>query len=114
MAATISKVKCKEYDVVEVAFTALSTSYKTVDFTGVDENTLLLVQNSASSEGTVTIKAGNGIAGVTALVLTIPAHKTVAFQLNSQEFKSVSGEDKGFLNVKGSATTLSLAVVEHL
>lgn len=115
MAANISKVKCKEYAGVEVTYTALTTSYKTVDFTGVDENTVLLVSNSASAAATLTIKQGNGIAGVADLEIEVAAGKTVALQLNSQEFMSVSGDDKGCLNVKASvASALSLAVVELL
>lgn len=116
MAANISKVKCKEYAGVEVTYTALTTSYKTVDFTGVDENTLLLVNNSSTSAAaTLTIKQGNGIAGVADLEIEVAAGKTLALQLNSQEFMSVTGEDKGCLNAKASAaSTLSLAVVELL
>lgn len=115
MAANIERVKCKDYAAVEVTYTALTTSYKTVDFTGVDENTLLLVINVASSATTLTIKQGNGIGGVTDLEIEVPASKTVALQLNSQEFKSVTGDDKGCISVKASAASaLSLAAVEML
>ena len=114
MATVTRKVVKMDEAPVGFTFTAGVTAGSPLDFQGRDDKTLILLNNTGSDAGTIQVKMGNGIAGVTDLVLTIPASKTVAFQLNSQEFKSVSGEDKGFLNVKGSATTLSLAVVEHL
>ena len=113
--ANIDRIKCKEYEAVEVTYTALTTAYKTFDFTGVDENSLILVNNAASSATTLTIKQGNGIGGVVDLELSIPAGKLVALQLNSQEFKSVTGEDKGCISAKASAASaLTMAIVEML
>ena len=79
---------------------------------GRDDKTLVLVQNSASSEGTVTVKAGNGIQGVNDLTVTVPASSTTALVLDSGRYKNVSGNDRGKVVVLGSAATIKLAVIE--
>lgn len=113
--ANIERIKCKEYTGVEVTYTALNTAYKTFDFTGVDENSLILANNTGSADVTLTIKQGNGIGGVFDLEISVPAGKLVALQLNSQEFKSVTGDDKGCISAKASAASgLSMAIVEML
>ena len=99
-----------------VANTALFTAVDASDgaefaMSGRDDKTLLLVQNSATSEGTVTVKAGNGIQGVNDLIVTIPASSTTALVLDSGRYKNVSGPSKGKVIVFGS-TKVGLAVVE--
>lgn len=79
---------------------------------GRDDKTLLLVQNSATSEGTVTVKAGNGIQGVNDLSIAVPASSTTALVLDSGRYKNVSGNDRGKVVVLGSAATIKLAVIE--
>ena len=80
-----------------------------VDFTEKDENTLLVFENGGG-DGTVTIKAGNGIQGVADLELTVPAgvHGVV---INSGEHKFVSGEHKGNVHIIPSATTIKLGAI---
>lgn len=113
--ANIDRIKCKPYAGVEVTYTALNTAYKTFDFTGVDENSLILANNTGSSAVTLTIKQGNGIGGVVDLEIEVAAGKLVAIQIDSQEFKSVTGDDKGCISVKASAASgLSMAIVEML
>ncbi len=79
---------------------------------GHDERTLVLVQNTSTSEGTVTIKAGNGIQGVADEAHVIPASSTVFIVPESGRFKNVSGDDKGKLIITGSAATIKVAVVK--
>ena len=79
---------------------------------GHDERTLIMVQNTSTSEGTVTIKAGNGIQGVADEAHVIPASSTVFVVPESGRFKNVSGDDKGKLIIVGSAATIKVAVVK--
>ena len=68
-----------------------------------DDKYLVLVQNAATSEKTVTIKHGNGIQGVCDLEDKIPASGYKFVQLESGRFKNVSGEDKGKVIITGDA-----------
>ena len=93
-------------------FTALDASDGAAyDASGRDDKTLLLVQNSATSEGTLTVKAGNGIQGVNDLSVVVPASSTVGLVLESGRFKKISGDDKGKIILAGAAT-LKVAVVK--
>ena len=99
-----------------VANTALFAAVDASDgaefaMSGRDDKTLILVQNSATSEGTVTVKAGNGIQGVNDLTVTVPASSTMALVLDSGRYKNVSGADRGKVVVLGSAATIKLAVI---
>lgn len=99
-----------------VANAALFTKVDAADgaafeMSGRDDKTLLLIQNSASSDGTVTVKAGNGIQGVNDLIVTVPQSSTTALVLDSGRYKNVSGADKGKVVVLGSAETIKLCVV---
>jgi hypothetical protein len=69
-----------------------------------DEKITLLLQNSASSEGTAMVKAGNGYGGVADLEVKIPASSFVILALDSARFKNVSGEKKGKVHITGPAT----------
>ena len=94
--------------------------FKAVDVTdgaevvmnGHDERTVIAVQNTASSAGTVTIKAGNGIQGVADEEFSVPASSTVFIVPESGRFKNVSGADKGKMIIKGSAATITVAVIK--
>ena len=101
---------------VPIANTALFAAVDATDgaafpMSGRDDKTLLLVQNSATSEGSVTVKAGNGIQGVNDLTVSVPASSTTALVLDSGRYKNVSGADKGKVIVHGSAATIKLAVI---
>lgn len=94
--------------------------FKAVDVTdgaevvmnGHDERTVVVVQNTATSSGTVTIKAGNGIQGVADEVFSVPASSTTFIVPESGRFKNVSGDDKGKMIIKGSAATITVAVIK--
>ena len=97
-----------------------SALFKGVDVTngaevvmdGHDERTVIMVQNTATAPGTVTVKAGNGIQGVADEVFTVPASSTTFIVPESGRFKNVSGDDKGKLIINGSAATITVAVIK--
>jgi hypothetical protein len=110
-AVNISLHKLSDYNLPSVAVatanlvTALDASDGAlVDFDARDNKILLLLQNSASSESTATIKAGNGLGGVNDLVITLPASSFVTLALDSSRFKFVTGENKGKIHLTGAAT----------
>ncbi len=72
-----------------------------------DEKMILVV--NATTETTLTVKAGNGIQGVCDLELTVPVGVSLV-KLESGRFKNVSGENKGKIVVV-SAGTPSVGVV---
>lgn len=69
-----------------------------------DEKMLLLIQNTATSEQTAAIKAGDGIMGVCDLSIKIPASSYTIVSLDSARFKWVSGENKGYVLITGAST----------
>lgn len=76
-----------------------------------DDKYVIMIKNTASSEGTFTVKAGNGIQGVYDLVETIPANSTKFLTIDSGHFKNVSGDNKGRVIFKASANTIKVAVI---
>ena len=74
-----------------------------IDFGARDNKILLLLQNTASSAGTVTVKAGNGLGGVSDLKVDILASSFVTLALDSSRFKFVTGENKGMIHLTGAA-----------
>ena len=115
MAADISRVKTERYTPKKLTFTALSTTGKTIDFGGVDENTVLIFTSDATDgadDDTITVVAGGGIQGVQDITLgEIKKGEYSIVALSSGEFKQVAGANKGYIVVKGKATT-SVAVAE--
>lgn len=69
-----------------------------------DDKMLVLIQNTATSEQTATIKAGDGIMGVCDLSVTIAASSYTFVALDSARFKWVSGENKGHVLVTGASS----------
>lgn len=107
----ISLHKLSDYNVPSAAVangsltTALDASDGAlIDFGARDNKILLLLQNAASSENTVTVKAGNGLGGVNDLAIAIPASSFVTLALDSSRFKFVTGENKGKIHLTGAAT----------
>ena len=95
----------------DFTFTALTASDEVVvpcEFK--DEHTMLLFLGG-SAESTVTIKAGNGYAGMNDEVFAVPANGYSAITIDSSRFKNVTGDHKGAL-VLGVSAACSLAVVE--
>lgn len=112
MAANIGLAITERHIGAEVTMVALATSGKTLEFTGKDDKTAIILINSASSAANVTIEAGTGIQGVTDLVVSVPANsKPLVLRLDSGEFKKVDGANKGYIVLKG-ATTISAGAVE--
>lgn len=88
--------------IAEVAFEALAANTaKALDWSEKDEHTILVVNASAQTD--LTVKAGNGIQGVTDLTLTVPKGVSLV-KLESGRFKNVSGANKGKIIVVSTGT----------
>lgn len=74
---------------------------KAIDWSEKDEHTVLVI--NASAQTNLTVKAGNGIQGVTDLVLTVPQGVSLV-KLESGRFKNVSGANKGKVIVVSTGT----------
>lgn len=91
--------------------TAISaTDGAQVDMSGSDDRILILIQNAATSAKTVTIKAGNGVAGVVDLEKSIAASSYTLLRVDSARFKNLSGADKGNLLITGDSADIKVAV----
>ena len=64
---------------------------KAITWNEKDEHTVLVI--NAATQTNLTVKAGNGIQGVTDLVLTVPQGVSLV-KLESGRFKNVSGANK--------------------
>ena len=69
-----------------------------------DERMVLVLQNTATSPVTVTVKAGNGLQGMNDLTLSLGASSVNLVKLDSGRYKNVSGENKGKIVVVSSST----------
>lgn len=96
---------------IAFTFTAGKTAGSTVDFGGEDEKTVILFNNTGSGAGTATISAGDGIQGVTDLTVDVPVGFS-AIVLESGVCKKLTGDNKGAVVIKVSATTIGIAAVE--
>lgn len=96
---------------VAFTFTAGKTAGSSVDFGGEDEKTVILFNNTGSGAGTATISAGDGIQGVTDLTVDVPVGFS-SMVLESGVCKKLTGDNKGGVVIKVSATTISIAAVE--
>ena len=94
--------------VVNVSLEALEANKeRAITWNQKDEHITLVLR--ADSETKLTVKAGNGIQGVTDLVLTVPAGISLV-KLESGRFKNVSGENKGKIVVVSTGTPEIAAV----
>lgn len=96
---------------IAFTFTAGKTAGSTVDFGGEDEKTVILFNNTGSGAGTATISAGDGIQGVTDLTVDVPVGFS-SMVLESGVCKKLTGDNKGAVVIKVSATTIAIAAVE--
>lgn len=88
--------------IAAVTLVALTASTaKAIDWSEKDEHTVLVINASAQTD--LTVKAGNGIQGVTDLVLTVPKGVSLV-KLESGRFKNVSGANKGKVIVVSTGT----------
>ena len=74
---------------------------KAITWNEKDEHTVLVI--NASAQTNLTVKAGNGVQGVTDLVLTVPQGVSLV-KLESGRFKNVSGANKGKVIVVSTGT----------
>ena len=74
---------------------------KAIGWNEKDEHTVLVINAAAQTD--LTVKAGNGIQGVTDLVLTVPQGVSLV-KLESGRFKNVSGANKGKVIVVSTGT----------
>ena len=93
------------------SFTAGVVAGTPLDFTGRDDKTLILMNNTGSAAGTCTFTAGTGIQGVQDITVDVPVGFS-AVALDSGFFKQMNGSNKGHVVAKPSATTIAFAVVE--
>ena len=76
---------------------------KAINWNEKDEHTVLVISNAGNTATDLTVKAGNGIQGVTDLVLTVPKGVSLV-KLESGRFKNVSGANKGKVIVVSTGT----------
>ena len=88
--------------IAEVTLEALTANTaKAITWNEKDEHTVLVINAAAQTD--LTVKAGNGIQGVTDLVLTVPQGVSLV-KLESGRFKNVSGANKGKVIVVSTGT----------
>lgn len=84
----------------------------TLELTGGDYKTVILMNNAGSASANVVFGVGNGIQGVGAsMTVAIGSSKTKAIVLDAGYFKNVSGSDKNAVNIIPSAE-IAFTVVE--
>lgn len=107
MAATnIVNVKTTEPNVASDAFTLASidtTDGALVDVNYKDEQAIFLFTTAASGGATITVKAGNGYAGVNDLTIAVTQNKFNIVTLDTARFANVSGTNKGKIKITTSA-----------
>lgn len=79
-----------------------------------DKKIVFIADNSAdtSSAATVTVKAGDNIAGVNDLVMTVAKGEIGFFQLDSNAYMNADGANKGKIVISVSSTDCKLLVAE--
>ncbi len=91
-------------EIATVTLTALTAdTAKALSWNEGDEKLILVVQNSGSSATDITVKAGNGIQGVSDKKFAVPAGVSL-LKLESGRFKNVSGTNKGKIVVVSTGT----------
>lgn len=75
-----------------------------------DKMVLLFHSESGSTDGHITIKAGDGIQGVKDLTVPVPKQGYVAVCIESGRFKIMSGTDKGKILIDGSEEVGVMAI----
>lgn len=73
---------------------------------------LLLTNSNASGAKKATILKGNSLQGVEDLEISIPQSKTYAIVIESGKFMNVSGDNKGYVIIKGESTDIKVQAVE--
>lgn len=112
----VTPVKVTDVNVISanLAFNAVTdtSDYLVVDVAQSQDKKLVFIVDGGTAGATVTVKAGENIAGVNDLVLTVAKNEKGFFQLDSNAYMNASGENKGKILIGVSATTCTLAVAE--
>lgn len=97
-----------------LAFNAVdaASDFFVVDIAQSQDKKVVFIVDSGSAAATVTVKAGDNIAGVNDLVLNVAKGEKGFFQLDSNAYMNAKGENKGKVLIGVSATTCTLAVAE--
>ena len=96
------------------AVTATSDSFVVDVAQSQDKKIVFIVDNSAntSAAATVTVKAGDNVAGVNDLTLTVAKDEIGFFQLDSNAYMNANGSNKGKIVINVSSTDCKLLVAE--
>lgn len=117
MATKLTPIYLTHYDAFteDTDFVAVDSNDKLAYFeaSGRDEQFVVGVyNNNASTDQTVTIKAGNGLQSEFGdLTFLVSAKKIAWVVLSSGRFKNVTGENKGNIVIKGESTDIQLKVI---
>lgn len=112
MAFDITRVRIAEASLpTAFTFAAGKTAGNVIDFQGEDEKTVILFNNTGSSKATAVVTAGTGIQGVADMTVDVPVGFS-AMVLESGFHKQTTGDNKGGVVIKPSATSVTVAVVE--
>ena len=119
MATKLTPIYLTHYDAFteetdNTDFVAVDSSDKLAYFeaSGRDEQFVVGVYNNASTDKTVTIKAGNGLQSEFGdLTFSITTKKIAWVVLSSGRFKNVTGENKGNIVIEGASTDIQLKVI---
>ena len=119
MATKLTPIYLTHYDAFteetdNTDFAAVASSDKIAYFeaSGRDEQFVVGVYNNASTDKTVTIKAGNGLQSEFGdLTFSIAAQKIAWVVLSSGRFKNVTGDNKGNIVIEGASTDIQLKVI---
>jgi hypothetical protein len=108
----VSPVKLELNEAGQFTFKAPSSAADgfAVDYREQDNRLVLLLQNTATAAATATVKAGDGIQGISDYVHDLPASSVSALRLEAGKFKHVTGDNKGSVVVIPSATTVLAAL----
>lgn len=106
---SMNKAPVRNNPSAAVTNTALFTALNAADggeiaWNEKDDYITVVVQNSATSAGTVVFKCGDGPNAVEDLSISVAASSTICIGLDSARFKVTKGDDKGKVLMTGPAT----------
>lgn len=77
-----------------------------------DARILLIIENGASSEKTARIEAGDGIQGISDLVMELAANEKRIVTVESGKYMKTCGENRGAVIIKGTDANIKVAAIE--
>lgn len=90
----LTKLKRNFANEIPEGVTVDATDGAKIDYDGNDGKILVIMENTGSSEATVTVKAGNSIQGVNDAVFSVGTELKYGFVFESGKFKVMNGVDK--------------------